>query len=377
MVHHLRQYMPNKPHKWGMKLFVLCDSSGFAYRFEVYNGAGGNKLVDGHPNLGASANVVMRLSQTILDMANHIVYFDNFYTSLPLLVYLRARGIFSLGTIRVNRVPGCKLSLETAIKDKPRGYSEEYVASSYGVDLTTVLWKDNKVVHLASTYVGVKPFQTSLTNPTKQPRKASRFVRKQGRIDIDCPEIISEYNKHMGGVDLMDGLMGRYHIRAKTRDAATRLLYHFIDMAATNAYILYRRIHREKVHDSPDENDPSEKLLTLPQFRKNIAAGLVNYNFKRQAGRPSSRLASSDSRPSTPEVIPGSFPVGRRAVHPVDDTRFDCMDHWPQWTEKRVTSKRCAQNKTKALTMCICSKCNIALCCFKGKNCFVEYHNKK
>ncbi|XP_026462686.1 piggyBac transposable element-derived protein 1-like [Ctenocephalides felis] len=144
MVHHLRQYMPNKPHKWGMKLFVLCDSSGFAYRFKVYNGAGDNKLVDGHPNLGASANVVMRLSQTTPDMANHFVYFDNFYTSLPLLVYLRARGIFSLGTIRVNRVPGCKLSLETAIKDKPRGYSEEYMASSYGVDLTTVLC--NKVV---------------------------------------------------------------------------------------------------------------------------------------------------------------------------------------------------------------------------------------
>lgn len=30
--HHLRQYMPNKPHKWGVKLFVLCDSHGFAYR---------------------------------------------------------------------------------------------------------------------------------------------------------------------------------------------------------------------------------------------------------------------------------------------------------------------------------------------------------
>lgn len=30
--HHLRQYIPNKPHKWGVKLFVLCDSHGFAYR---------------------------------------------------------------------------------------------------------------------------------------------------------------------------------------------------------------------------------------------------------------------------------------------------------------------------------------------------------
>lgn len=98
--HHLRQYMPNKPHKWGVKLFVLCDSNGFAYRFEIYNGAGDNIILPGTPDLGATSNVVIRLSQTIPDFVHHILYFDNFYTSLPLLVYLRARGIYSLGTVR-------------------------------------------------------------------------------------------------------------------------------------------------------------------------------------------------------------------------------------------------------------------------------------
>lgn len=34
----IRQYMPNKPHKWGFKLFVLCDSNGFSYAFEIYTG---------------------------------------------------------------------------------------------------------------------------------------------------------------------------------------------------------------------------------------------------------------------------------------------------------------------------------------------------
>lgn len=34
----IRQYMPNKPHKWGFKLFVLCDTAGFSYAFEVYTG---------------------------------------------------------------------------------------------------------------------------------------------------------------------------------------------------------------------------------------------------------------------------------------------------------------------------------------------------
>lgn len=100
MKHHLRQYMPNKPHKWGVKLFVLCDSYGFAYRFEIYTGAGDNTILPDTPDLGASSNIVVRLSQTVPNFVHHIIYFDNLYTSIPLLVYLRSRGIFSLGTIR-------------------------------------------------------------------------------------------------------------------------------------------------------------------------------------------------------------------------------------------------------------------------------------
>lgn len=255
--------MPNKPHKLGIKLFVLCDSFGYAYRFEVYNGAGDNKILDGCPDLGSSADVVVRLSQTIPDFTHHILYFDNFYTSIPLLVYRRARGIYGLGTIRVNRVANCKLLTDAVIKNEPRRFSSEFIGSAYGVKVATVLWKDSKSVRLASTYVGVQSFDRF--NPTQQQSKAARFDRKQKKhIEIDCPQIIKEYNSHMGGVDLMDGLMGKYHLRAKARDEATRLFYHFVDMVTTNAYILYRRMHAEKLNDSANKPAGHEKLLQLP-----------------------------------------------------------------------------------------------------------------
>lgn len=90
----IRQYLANKPHKWGFKLFVLSDSYGFSYRFEVYGGAGDNVVLPGAPDLGAAANVVVRLSRILPDFRNHIMYFDNFYTSLPLLTYLRSRGMY-------------------------------------------------------------------------------------------------------------------------------------------------------------------------------------------------------------------------------------------------------------------------------------------
>jgi len=74
------------------------------------------------------------------------------------MVYLRAKGIYSLGTLRVNRIPNCKLPNDIAISKLPRGFSTEYVGSLYGVDITNVVWKDSKPVRFLSTYVGVKQF---------------------------------------------------------------------------------------------------------------------------------------------------------------------------------------------------------------------------
>ncbi|CAI6371787.1 unnamed protein product [Macrosiphum euphorbiae] len=62
---YLKQYMPMKPHKWGYKLFMLCDVNGFADKFEIYTSSENlpkNRLPT-EPDLGVSANVVVRLTR--------------------------------------------------------------------------------------------------------------------------------------------------------------------------------------------------------------------------------------------------------------------------------------------------------------------------
>lgn len=244
------------------------------------------------------------------------------------------------------------------------------MTSINGVDVSTVLWKDNKCVRLASTYVGIERF--TRTNADEQTSKAPRYDRKQKKfIEINCPQIIREYNAHMGGVDLMDGLMGRYHIRAKTRNIMIRLFYHFVDMATTNAYILYKRLHAEKANTSNNDSDEQLQLLQLPDFREEIAAGLVSLKNKRSAGRPSS--AQNDSRPISPQ--PGISGVGKRAVHQVADVRFDGVDHFPIWVDRKE-KKRCKHCK-KSDTQVVCSKCHLHLCGQIDKNCFWDYHHRK
>ena len=100
--HSLKQYNPRKPHKWGYKVFVLGGVSAFSYNFEVFTGAGDNVCLPNEPDIGSSSNVVLRLARHLPSDVNHKLYIDNWFNSLPLQVYLKERGILSLGTVRKN-----------------------------------------------------------------------------------------------------------------------------------------------------------------------------------------------------------------------------------------------------------------------------------
>ena len=80
-----KQYMPMKPTKWRIKLWVLCDAiTGYCLVLDVYTGKE-DRLADG---LGLTY-VVIKLMSPRYFMRYHHLYADNFYTSLPLVRDLR------------------------------------------------------------------------------------------------------------------------------------------------------------------------------------------------------------------------------------------------------------------------------------------------
>lgn len=166
----LKVYMPNKPHKWGYKFFVLSGASGFAYNFEFCSGQENNSegRKASEPDLGASANVVMRLSRVIPTNQNFKLFFDNYYTTLPLLVYLKKRNILSLGTVRRNRLKNVMLPDDSILMKQPRGTTAHCISKVLDTDIVAVIWKDTKVVSLLSTFTAIDPVV-----------KLSRFDRKQ------------------------------------------------------------------------------------------------------------------------------------------------------------------------------------------------------
>jgi hypothetical protein len=94
----LKQYMPKKPIKRGIKVWVLGDSgNGYFSRLEVYTG---KKQDSTEHNLGA--RVVKDLTKDF-QHKYHTVYFDNFFTSWALIHDLEDDGIYSVGTARKDR----------------------------------------------------------------------------------------------------------------------------------------------------------------------------------------------------------------------------------------------------------------------------------
>ncbi|KAF3834757.1 hypothetical protein F7725_027315 [Dissostichus mawsoni] len=98
----IKQYIPKKPKPWGVKVWVRAGSSGYMYRFEVYQGAAVRGQIS---QLGMAADVVIRLCDDI-QQKNHKVFFDNFFTTIPLLLVLKSQGICGTGTCRRNRLHG-------------------------------------------------------------------------------------------------------------------------------------------------------------------------------------------------------------------------------------------------------------------------------
>ena len=86
----LTQYLPIKQACFGIKMFSLCETSGYLWNSYVYLGkepeqhAGDRQLVN---RLGVSGAVIPRLMEDLLGKGYH-VYVDNWYTSkiLDLLV---------------------------------------------------------------------------------------------------------------------------------------------------------------------------------------------------------------------------------------------------------------------------------------------------
>ena len=242
----------------------MTSPEGQIYNFEVDTGA--IEKCPGQPDLQASGNIVMHLLSCVPRNNWHKLFIDNWYTSISLATTLMGQGIGLVGTVGVNRLKGCVLSNDKVMREKRRGSTEMKSCKINGSELRVIRWLDNRPVTILTTYEAVQPS----TN-------AKRWDRKNKvEIQVSCPSAVVTYNKSMGGVDLLDGLLSYYRIPVKSKKWYHRLIWHFFDISVVQGWILYKR-------------SAGKNPLSLKMFKVSVAMSLIKEgkSTRTSRGRPS------------------------------------------------------------------------------------------
>ena len=142
----LKQYLPKKPVKRGIKVWMRADATlGYVSAFEVYVYT---SKKSGSVEKGLGANVVKCLTNSLNGSHRH-VYFNNYFTGVDLLLDLYRSGFYGCGTLRSDR-KGFPTELKPLLAKKGSQERGQSKVCQVG-NLTLSIWQDNKPVVILAT----------------------------------------------------------------------------------------------------------------------------------------------------------------------------------------------------------------------------------
>ncbi|KAF2887332.1 hypothetical protein ILUMI_18841 [Ignelater luminosus] len=195
------QYMPNKPDKFGIKPWIAVDTKS-KYVLNAFSYLGKDETRPQDQTL--SKNVVLQLLQPFTKKGRNVTT-DNYFTSVKLAEKLIKLNTTIVGTMNRSR----------------RGVLELGKSSREDLYETGLLKTDN------DNYI--------LTIYQAKPNKNKK------------PETVPYYSDTKYGVDVPDQMARKYTVNASSRRWPVHIFYNILDLAAINAYILYKEITGKKI----------------------------------------------------------------------------------------------------------------------------------
>ena len=275
----------------------------------------------------------MNLMNGMFRQGYHL-FVDNFYSSPQLFSDLYDKGCMATGTVRENR-KGFPTGLANSMTKKEVRGSIRWFRKE---NLVFLKWRDTKDVCALSTC-----YAASGEDRTQRKTKVNGQFQT---LNIPIPPVLKNYNAGMGGVDLSDQLLQCYQVLRRTRKWWKTLFFHFMDISATNAYIVHKKITEGMTHKD---------------FRQCLANELLERSELRLNPNP------SPGRPPRSSV---------RAEHcPVPLTSDHLAKKSSKATFGRKNCKLCSiLFKKEQKTPWRCRACDIPLCLQLDRNCFEKWH---
>lgn len=244
-----KTYNKDKPHKWGLKDFMLCcPHTGYCFQVHPYQGKDEKRPAD--KTLAEYAVKSVMLPKFY--QAGHLLAIDNWFMCWGVVDFCLQNGIDLVGTLRKGR-KGFPSASQYTLDSKERGASKALRRIQGKHAVYTYVWNDNKPVHMVSTF---------LTPIGRVKRKIKATKDSQFRFaDIPQPCSFPVYNKSKGGVDLGD--QSTEYVRPIIRSKRNNRNYLLCKMTrnANNARIL--------------KGKQTERKIPIKEASLDIAIGLI------------------------------------------------------------------------------------------------------
>ncbi len=324
-----RCFNPRKPDKYHLKTFKVCDSkNGYCHTFQLFVGDEGLEVSP----FGKTHDLVMTLMAPFANKG-YSVYMDNFYTSPYLFYNLKKIGITATGTSKPRKgYP--KALFDTKLRLKDKGASVVY---TYNNEMLAMRVVDRKVVTFLTT-----EHNACLVNTGKLHRQTKEAIVK--------PDVMNEYNKFMGGVDLNDQLAKYSAFNRRSCKWWKKVFFRLLNLVMVNAYVLYRDWQKSMGKDV--------KNLRQVTFRQNIIKAIIAEKLNKTV---CVRNSVAHLR-----LVESHYPNKLFSDSTLKNIQRHCVVCNP--AEKRLGATSRRPGKT---TTFHCPKCNVALCAVP---CFELYH---
>ena len=176
----------------------------------------------------------------------------NFLGILIISGYHTNGTIGTIGNVQTNRM--MKFPLNILKKD-------ERASLDYRSDgnILFAQWKDNSIVSIGTNFGSITPLN-----------KVNRWVKGAGKVAVDQPNLIADYNSGMGGVDLLDMQLASYTPKLTSK----KWWWPPFSDALNTAMVAAVRIYKRTSPLAP------ERQLSHLQFRIQVAECLVKYEVE-------------------------------------------------------------------------------------------------
>ncbi|XP_023236395.1 piggyBac transposable element-derived protein 4-like [Centruroides sculpturatus] len=271
------QYQPNKKHhKWGIKLWMLCDSvSHYCLGFFTYKGAKFQAEKHRNSKFGLGYTVVRRLLKLgNYDHKGYHVFVDNYFMSTPLIRSLYSRSTYCTGTVRKS-----KKKMLPHFKNK---------------------FAVGQIMYFRSGPILACGFRERKSQPkpvfllSSHARAHNNEIVRRGVAKFK-PQVVLSYNKFMGGVDTHDMMLYTYLDERRTKKYWKKVAFNIIARMMLNAYLLYKENSRSRA-----------KIMTHKRFYQEIIGSLG------REWREEAREAKNPTDPQGPTDPRG--PIGLRKL---------------------------------------------------------------